>query len=112
MTEPLKVYNYFLKEDVHLAAEAYFDGLVMKNGIDPEYNRQLMRDLGKVRKAKADFASKLNGKKTLRALTIVGIILFFLAAIIVLVVGILNWSDLWWLYCCWCWFNLLNHQSD
>lgn len=97
MTEPLKVYNYFLKEDVHLAAEAYFDGLVMKNGIDPEYNRQLMRDLGKVRKAKEEFNKKLNGQRTIKALTIVGIIAFFLAAIIVLVVGILNWSDLWWL---------------
>ena len=97
MTEPLKVYNYFLKEDVHLAAEAYFDGLVLKNGIDAEYNRQLMRDLGKVRKAKDDFTKKLNGQKTIKILTIIGIILFFLAAIIVLVVGILNWSDLWWL---------------
>ena len=97
MTEPLKVYNYFLKEDVHLAAEAYFDGLVLKNGIDAEYNRQLMRDLTKVRKAKDDFVKKLNGKRTLKALTIVGIILFFLAAIIVLVVGIYNWSTAWWL---------------
>ena len=97
MTEPLKVYNYFLKEDVHLAAEAYFDGLVLKNGIEAEYNRQLMRDLTKVRKAKDDFVKKLNGKRTLKALTIVGIILFFLAAIIVLVVGIYNWSTAWWL---------------
>ena len=97
MTEPLKVYNYFLKEDVHLAAEAYFDGLVLKNGIDAEYNRQLMRDLSKVRKAKDEFTKKLNGKRALKALTIVGIILFFLAAIVVLVVGIYNWSTAWWL---------------
>ena len=97
MTEPLKVYNYFLKEEVHLAAEAYFDGLVLKNGIDAEYNRQLMRDLGKARAAIEKFNGKLNGKKTLRTLSIIGIVLFFIAAIIILVAAIFNWSTHWWL---------------
>ena len=97
MTEPLKVYNYFLKEEVHLAAEAYFDGLVLKNGVDAEYNRQLMRDLTKARKAIDNFNGKLNVQKAFKTLSIIGIILFFLAAIIILVVSIFNWSSSWWL---------------
>ena len=97
MTEPLKVYNYFLKEDVHLAAEAYFDGLVLKNNIDPEYNRQLMRELAKYRKKIKTVEKKLNRKKGLRTFTIVSIVLFFVAALICLIVGIMNWSNLWWL---------------
>ena len=97
MTEPLKVYNYFLKEEVHLAAEAYFDGLVLKNGVDAEYNRQLMRDLGKARKAINDFNGKLNGQKAIRTLTIIGMVIFFLAAIIILISSIYNWSTSWWL---------------
>ena len=97
MTEPLKVYNYFLKDEVHLAAEAYFDGLVMKNGIDPEYNRHLVRDLAKARKAVNEFSGKLNGKKTLRTISIIGIVLCFVAAIIVLIASIANWSTYWWL---------------
>ena len=97
MTEPLKVYNYFLKDEVHLAAKAYFDGLVMKNGIDPEYNRQLIRDLGKARKAINEFSGKLNGKKALKTIAIIGTVLFFLAAIIILVSSIYNWSTSWWL---------------
>ena len=97
MTEPLKVYNYFLKEEVHLAAEAYFDGLVLKNGVDAEYNRQLMRDLGKARKAINDFNGKLNGQKALRTFTIIGMVIFFLAAIIILIASIYNWSTSWWL---------------
>lgn len=97
MTEPLKVYNYFLKEDVHLAAEAYFDGLVLKNNIDPEYNRQLIRELAKYRKKIRDVEKKLGRKKGLRIFTIVSIVLFFVAALICLIVGIMNWSNLWWL---------------
>ena len=97
MTEPLKVYNYFLKEEVHLAAEAYFDGLVLKNGVDAEYNRQLMRDLSKARKAINDFNGKLNGQKAIRTITIIGMVIFFLAAIIILISSIYNWSTSWWL---------------
>lgn len=97
MTEPLKVYNYFLKEDVHLAAEAYFDGLVLKNNIDPEYNRQLMRELAKYRGKIKTVEKKLNRKKGLRTFTIVSIVLFFVAALICLIVGIMNWDNLWWL---------------
>ena len=97
MTEPLKVYNYFLKEDVHLAAEAYFDGLVQKNNVDPEYNKQLIRELTKYRKKIEEVQKKLNGKKGLRSFIIFLIVLFFVSALFTLVIGIWNWSSVWWL---------------
>ena len=96
MTEPLKVYNYFLKEDVHNAAEAYFDGLVQKNNVDPEYNRQLMRDLTKQRKKIEQVTKKLNGKKGLRGFVTFCTVLFFVIAVLALIIGIINWDILWW----------------
>ena len=97
MTEPLKVYNHFLKEDVHNAAEAYFDGLVQKNNIDPEYNRQLMRDLTKQRKKIEQVNKKLNGKKGLKGFVTFCTVLFFVVAVLALIIGIINWDILWWL---------------
>ena len=97
MTEPLKVYNYFLKEEVHLAAEAYFDGLVLKNGVDAEYNRQLMRDLTKARAAIDKFNGKLNLRRALRTLAIIATIICFIAALIIIIASIFNWADAWWI---------------
>ena len=97
MTEPLKVYNYFLKDAVHEAAEAYFDGLVLKNSIDPEYNRQLIRELAKYRKKIKEVQGKLNGKKSFKGFLVFCIILFFIAAVLSLIIGIVNWGTMWWL---------------
>ena len=97
MTEPLKAYNYFLKDAVHEAAEAYFDGLVLKNNVDAEANRDIIRELAKYRKKIDEVSKKLNGKKGLRSFLIFLIILFFAVALLALIVGIINWSDLWWL---------------
>ena len=77
MTEPLKAYNYFLKDAVHEAAEAYFDGLVLKNNVDAEANRDIIRELAKYRKKIDEVSKKLNGKKGLRSFLIFLIILFF-----------------------------------
>ena len=97
MTEPLKVYNYFLKDAVHQAAEAYFDGLVLKNNIDPELNRQTIRELAKYRQKANEVKKKLDGKKGLKGFTTFCIIFFFAVAVLALIVGIVNWSNLWWL---------------
>ena len=97
MTEPLKVYNYFLKDAVHEAAEAYFDGLVLKNNIDPEYNRQLIHELAKYRKKIKEVQGKLNGKKGLKSFVIFLIVFLFIAAALSLIIGIVNWGTMWWL---------------
>ena len=34
LTEPVKAYEYFLKDAVHETASNFFDGLVNKNNID------------------------------------------------------------------------------
>ena len=97
MTEPLKVYNYFLKDAVHEAAEAYFDGLVLKNNVDAELNRQTIRELSKYRAKANEVKKKLDGKKGLKSFVIFLIIFFFAAAVLALIIGIINWSNLWWL---------------
>ena len=97
MTEPLKAYNYFLKDAVHEAAEAYFDGLVLKNNVDAEANRQTIKEIAKYRKKIDEVNKKLNGKKGLKGFLVFLIILFFILSVLVLIIGIVNWSDLWWL---------------
>ena len=97
MTEPLKAYDYFLKDAVHEAAEAYYDGLVLKNNVDAETNRETIRELAKYRKKIAEVDKKLNGQKGLRAFVIVLMILMFVAALILIIAGIVNASKAWWL---------------
>ena len=97
MTEPLKVYNYFLKDAVHQAAEAYFDGLVLKNNVDSELNRQTIRELAKYRKKASEVKKKLDSKKGLKGFITFCIIFFFVIAGLSLIIGIVNWSNLWWL---------------
>ena len=71
LTEPLKAYEYFLKDAIHEAAINYFDGLTFKNNIDIEGNQFTIKQLNALRKKIDDTKNKINSKKGLKTLLIV-----------------------------------------
>ena len=95
LTEPVKAYDYFLKDAIHEAAINYFDGLAFKNQIDIEGNQFTIKQLNALRKKIKETQDKINGKKGLKVFLIVMTVLFFLAAIILLVATIMNFK--WWM---------------
>ena len=94
LTEPLKAYNYYLKDAIHEAAVNYFDGLTTKNNIDIDANEFTIKQLNACRAKIKTVNDKINGKKGLKAFLIVLDVLFFVAALIMLVVMISNFR--WW----------------
>jgi len=81
LTEPVKAYEYYLKDAVHETAINYFDGLTNKAGIDIDANRFTIKELNKYRKKVSDAKKKINGKRALKTFIIVLIVLFFVAAL-------------------------------
>lgn len=95
ITEPVKAYDYFLKDAVHEAASNYFDGLASKNKVDIDANALTVKELNAQRAKVEETKNKLNGSKGLRAFVIAMTVLFFIAAAIMIVVMIFNFK--WWL---------------
>ena len=62
LTEPIKAYDYFLKDAIHEAAINYFDGLAFKNQIDIEGNQFTIKQLNALRKKIKETQDKINGK--------------------------------------------------
>ena len=94
LTEPVKAYDYFLKDAVHEAACNFFDGLVSKNNIDINSNELTVKELNNYRKKIKETTDKINGKKGLKTFLLVLSILFFVAALIFVFVAIANFK--WW----------------
>lgn len=94
LTEPLKAYNYYLKDAIHENATNYFDGLVQKNNIDVEANRFTNQQLAKGRQKIDETKKKLNGKKGLKTFLIVSTILCFVVSVIFIIVLFINF--IWW----------------
>ena len=95
LTEPVKAYDYFLKDAIHEAAINYFDGLTFKNNIDIEGNQFTIKQLNTIRKKISDTQNKINGKKGLKAFLIILTVLFFIAALVTLIITIQNFK--WWM---------------
>ena len=95
LTEPVKAYEYFLKDAVHETASNFFDGLVNKNNIDINANALTVKELNAYRAKIKVATDKLNGKKGLKAFLITLTVLCFLAALIITFVLISNF--IWWL---------------
>ena len=95
LTEPLKAYEYFLKDAVHETAVNFFDGLVNKNNIDINANGLTVKELNNYRAKIKAATDKLNGKRGLKVFLIVLTVLFFLGAVITTVVAVMNF--VWWL---------------
>ena len=94
LTEPVKAYNYFLKDAYHEAVTNFFDGITDENKVDVEANRFTNKQINEVKKKIKEVTGKLNGKKGLKVFLIIMTILFFVGAIITLVVMINNFF--WW----------------
>ena len=94
LSEPVKAYNYFLKDAIHEAASNYFDGLTTKNNIDVNANYFTIQELNKFRKKVEEIKSRLNGKKSLKGFIIFVIVLFFVAALITLFITVSHF--IWW----------------
>ena len=94
LTEPLKAYNYFLKDAYHEALTNFFDGITADNNVDVEANRFTNKQINAVKKKIKETTDKLNGKKALKAFFIVLMILSFIAAIVTIVIMVNNF--IWW----------------
>ena len=95
LTEPIKAYEYYLKDAYHEAVCNYFDGLTTKNNIDTAANEMTVAELNKYRKKIDEVKNKINSKQGLKALVFVLAILFFVGALITLFVTIAKFK--WWL---------------
>ena len=95
LTEPLKAYNYYLKDAIHEAAINYIEGLTAKNNIDIDANEFTIKELNRYRAKIKETNNKINGKKGLKTFLIIMTILFFVAALITLVLTIYNFH--WWM---------------
>ena len=95
LTEPLKAYQYFLKDAYHEAATNFFDGIAQDNNVDVEANRETNRLLKLCKKKIDDTNNKLNGNKAVKGLCIFAMIAFFIAAIIFIVVMV---QDFQWYF--------------
>lgn len=92
LTEPVKAYEYFLKDAYHEAATNFFDGIATDNKVDIEANRETNRLLKQCKKKIDETTKKLNGNKAVKGLCIVATILFFITAIILIVVMVQNFQ--------------------
>ena len=97
ITEPVKAYDYFLKDAVHETASNYFDGLVSKNNIDVLANQFTIKELNTYRKKIDETKNKLNGKKGLKVFLIVTTVIFFIVALILLI-SLFSKFVLWFIF--------------
>ena len=95
LTEPLKAYNYFLKDAVHEAATNFFDGLITKNNIDVDLNYFTIKELNKYRNEIDKVKGKMSGKKGLRTFLIILTVICFVGALISIVSLFSNF--IWWI---------------
>ena len=95
LTEPIKAYEYYLKDAYHEAVCNYFDGLTTKNNIDTAANEMTVTELNNYRKKIGEVKNKINSKQGLKALAFVASILCFIGALITLFVTISSFK--WWL---------------
>ena len=98
LTEPLKTYNYFLKDAVHETANNFFDGLTQKNNIDVEANRYTNQRLAAGRKKIEEVKKSINGKRGLKGFLIFSIILSFILSIVFFVLCFYNFHG-WFIAC-------------
>ena len=96
--KPKDLYEKRLKDQYHKGAEEYFDKLAKEANTDVDLNAKHVSEY-KVLDAKLKAAEKeLSSAKSLKIFLIVLTVIFFIAAIICVVVGVMNYSDMWWMF--------------
>ena len=94
LLEPLLLYKNQLKDSFHQNAEEYFEELTKKSETDVEKNQELCRQYYTEQKTVNNLKNKQGSKKTLKGLSIVGIVLFASAAVLLIAIGATNPSFL------------------
>ena len=90
LLEPLKLYNYDLKQKHQDNVNAYFDSLAEKSGIDIEANRAVCAEYYSLKKEEESLNGKLGGQKGLRGFLIFLTIFFFVGGTGLIIATIAN----------------------
>ncbi len=90
LLEPLKYYEYDLKNRHQENVEAFFDDLLAKSGIDPEENRATCKQYYSETSTANQFDKKLSGGKSLRGFFIFLTILCFVAGTVLIALPLLK----------------------
>ncbi len=97
--KPKDLYERRLKEQYHKGAEEYFEKLAKEAGTDVEANKKHVSEYNALKTKLAAAEKELSSSKGLKVFLIVLTVIFFLAAIICTVVGVMNMeSNMWWMY--------------
>ena len=94
---PRELYETMLKNQYHAAAEQFYDALARQANTDQAANAMHVKDYKAADEEVKAAEKKLGKAKSGKGWTIFGIVISFLAAIIVGVVGGMNATTMWWL---------------
>ena len=95
LLEPKLAYERIYKEKHHNNTIKYFDTLVKKSNIDIEANKQTVKEYKAVLELLNQLKNNFSGKKGLRTFLIVLIVISFIAAAILVLVGVNGNIPLW-----------------
>ena len=95
--KPKELYSRELKRQYHDAATEYFIELAKKSGINPEENLHHVDAYKEAQQVTAAAKKKLDSIKGLKVFLIIMTVLFFVAAAVLIFLGIYKISQWWWL---------------
>ena len=95
LLEPKLAYERIYKEKHHNNTIKYFDTLVKKSNIDIEANKQTVKEYKAILELLNQLNNNFSGKKGLRTFLIVLIVISFIAAAILVLVGVNGNIPLW-----------------
>lgn len=94
---PRNLYEQMLKTQYHQNADIYYEELAGKVNVDKEANALHVRQYNAAMEEVALAKKKLGKANTAKGWTIFGMIVSFIAAIVLIVMGVMNVSTAWWL---------------
>ncbi len=96
--EPRKLYGQIFERQFHENAAKFFDELAKKAGTDIGANGMHVKAYNAA-KEEVELAKKtLGSAKTARGFVIFGMVVAFVAALITLLIGVMNVSSMWWMF--------------
>ena len=93
---PRELYEHQLKDQYHKAAEGFYEDLASTAGLDKNLNAMHVKAYEAAEEEAKIARKKLSGAKAGKGWTIAGMIIAFVAAVIFIVIGVLNGA--WWGY--------------
>ena len=90
LLDPFQIYNDILNTAFPKTASDFFDELIKKSKIDVEGNKETVRKYKKALASAESLKNKLSSSRSLKGFLIFVIVLFFIVAIILFVVPVMN----------------------